>query len=99
MSNPASKAAERAVVVFTSYRGVFWGYATDTDGDTIALRSARNCYSWPADNKGFLGLAAVGPLPGAKVGPRADITLRSITCVALCTPEATNRWEAATWSD
>ena len=31
----AAKKAERAVMVTTKHRGVFFGYATDTDGETI----------------------------------------------------------------
>lgn len=34
---------ERAVLVTTEYRGVFFGYATDTDGDSIKLKRSRNC--------------------------------------------------------
>ena len=89
---------ERAVLVTTSYRGVFFGYATSTSGETIKLRAARNCLYWPSQQKGFLGLAKEGPLQGARVGPPADIELRSITCVAEVTPEAVTRWEAQPWS-
>lgn len=32
---------ERAVLVTTQHRGVFFGYAEDTDGATIKLRAAR----------------------------------------------------------
>ena len=92
------KETERAVLVTTSYRGVFFGYATSTDGETIKLRAARNCIYWPREQKGFLGLATVGPLSGARIGPAADIELRGITCVAECTPEAVASWEKAPWS-
>ena len=89
---------ERAVLVTTSYRGVFFGYATDVSGETIKLRAARNCIYWPAEQKGFLGLANVGPVKGARIGPAANIELRGITCVAECTPEATRAWESAPWN-
>jgi hypothetical protein len=88
---------ERAVLVTTLHRGVFFGYAEDTSGTTIHLRAARNCLYWPSENKGFLGLAAMGPLDGARVGPAVDIELRDITCVAICTPEAIQAWEAGPW--
>lgn len=90
-------ATERPVLVTTSYRGVFFGYAENTDGDTIKLMRARNVVYWPQAQKGFLGLAQMGPLDGARVGPAADIELRSITAVAEVTPEAAARWEAAPW--
>lgn len=89
---------ERSVMVTTSHRGVFFGYATKTDGATIKLRAARNCISWQSDNKGFLGLASMGPLSSARVGPAADIELRDITCVAECSEAATEAWEKAPWS-
>lgn len=89
---------EQAVLVTTSHRGVFFGYATETSTPTIKLRAARNCIYWPAETKGFLGLAAHGPTKGARVGPAADIELRDITCVATCTEEAVRLWETAPWS-
>ncbi len=93
----SKKNAERAVLVTTTHRGVFFGYATKTDGKTIKLRAARNCIYWPAQNKGFVGLASMGPVNGARVGPSADMELRDITCVAECTDEAVKAWEAAPW--
>ena len=90
---------ERAVLVTTEQRGVFFGYATDTAGSTIKLRAARNCIYWPASNKGFLGLASEGPHKGARVGPAADIELRNITCVAACTLAATAAWELQPWKE
>jgi hypothetical protein len=88
---------DRGVLVTTEHRGVFFGYASDTRGDTIHLRRGRNCVYWPVGQKGFLGLATVGPIAGAKIGPPADIDLRKITCVAECTPAAIEAWERAPW--
>ncbi len=90
--------ADRAVLVTTAHRGVFFGYATKTDGATIKLKQARNCLYWGTDTKGFLGLAANGPTKSSRVGPAADIELRDITCVAECTPAAIDAWENAPWS-
>lgn len=92
-----TKATERAVLVTTQYRGVFFGYASDTDGATIKLRAARNCLYWPKATKGFMGLASTGPAKGARVGPAADIELRDITAVVECTDAAMQAWEAAPW--
>lgn len=97
MTKPTAKITEKAVLVTTQHRGVFFGYATDTSGATIHLRAARNCLYWPTENKGFLGLAAEGPKSGARVGPAADVELRDITCVAACTPKAVEAWEKAPW--
>jgi len=89
---------ERAVIVTTEHRGVFFGYADDTDGDVIKLRAARNCVYWSTSVRGFMGLAANGPDKQSKVGPAADIEVRKITSVIECTPEAVAAWEAAPWS-
>lgn len=89
---------ERAVIVTTQHRGVFFGYATDTGGDAIKLRAARNCVYWSSDVKGFMGLASMGPTKNCKIGPAADIDVRNITSVMECTPDATTAWEAAPWS-
>jgi hypothetical protein len=89
---------ERPVVVTTAHRGVFFGYAEDTEGETIKLRAARNCIYWPVENKGFMGLAAMGPVNGARVGPAADISLRDITSVIEATEEAVKAWEESPWS-
>jgi len=84
---------ERPVLVTTEYRGVFFGYAEDTSGDTIKLKRARNCIYWPSGNRGFLGLASDGPATGARVGPAADIELRKVEV----TEAAVAAWESAPW--
>jgi len=98
MTTKTTKTKERAVLVTTAHRGVFFGYTQETDGAIIKLRAARNCLYWPVEQKGFLGLAAVGPVKGARIGPAADIELRDITSVAACTPNAVIAWEKAPWS-
>jgi uncharacterized protein DUF6948 len=91
-------AKERTVVVTTAHKGVFFGYATDTDGATIKLRAARLCIYWSADVRGFMGLASNGPTSQCKIGPAADIELRDITSVVEVTKEAAKKWEAAPWN-
>lgn len=89
---------ERAVLVTTAHRGVFFGYATDIDGETITLKRARNCIQWRGI-KGFLALTTDGPSKDCRIGPAAEeLQLRNITSVALCTPGAVKAWEAAPWS-
>lgn len=92
------KAELRPVLVTTVHRGVFFGYASDTDGDVIALKDARNCVYWSDDCKGFVGLAANGPTKNCRIGPKADIQVRNITSVSEVTPEAVKAWEAAPWA-
>lgn len=92
-----SKMKERAVLVTTSHRGVFFGYATDTSGTTINLRAARCCIMWRG-LKGFLGLASEGPGPQCRIGPAADFEVRDVTGIAECTQKAAANWEKAPWS-
>ena len=87
-----------AVLVTTAHRGVFFGYADNIDGETIALKDARLCLYWSADVKGFMGLASAGPSKSCRIGPKADITLRNITAVLSVTPEAVKAWDAAPWA-
>jgi len=88
------KLSERPVIVTTAHRGVFFGYATDTDGETITLKRSRICLYWSADLRGFMGLASIGPNSSCKIGAVADIALRSITSVMEVTPEAEAKWNA-----
>lgn len=88
---------ERAVIVTTEHRGVFFGYTDDIDGIRIHLKRARLCVYWSPDVKGFMGLAANGPTKSCKIGPPADITLRKITAVMDVTPEAVKAWESDFW--
>ena len=87
----------RPVLVTTAYRGVFFGYADNTDGDAIYLKQARLCVYWSADCKGFMGLAAKGPTEACRIGPPADINLRAVTAVVEVTPDAVAAWEKAPW--
>ena len=95
---PAKKKPKgRPVLVCTEFRGVFFGYLDSFAGEVVRLKKARNILYWPASNKGFVGLATMGPLEGSRVGPHADIELRKVTCVVECTQESVLRWEAAPW--
>ncbi len=74
----------RPVLVTTQHRGVFFGLTSAKEGaETVKLAGCRNVLYWPAECKGFLGLAANGPVKGAKLGPAADsVELRNITSIA-----------------
>jgi hypothetical protein len=99
---PATKStkakAERAVMVTTAHRGVFFGYASDTSGETIKLRAGRNILYWSADCKGFMGLAATGPTKSCRVGPAANIEIRNITSVTEVSSAAETAWVAGPWA-
>lgn len=90
-----AKTKDRPVLVTTEFRGVFFGYAASTDGDSIDLRAARNCIYWSAKVGGFLGLAKSGPDSGSRIGAPADVNLRKITAVAEVSKEAEAAWMSA----
>jgi hypothetical protein len=85
---------ERPVIICTEHRGVFFGYATDTTGDTVKLSRARMGIYW-GTTRGVMELAETGPTPKSKISARADIEVRKVTAVFEVTPEAAAKWEAA----
>lgn len=90
---------DRYVLVTTSFRGVLMGRITANDGDSVTLENARNCVYWEASVKGVFGLAANGPSAKCRIGPAVPrISLRGVTSVTDCTPEAVKAWEAEPWN-
>ena len=84
----------RPVIVCTAHRGVFFGYSTDTSGDTIQLKRARMAIYW-ATTRGVMELAEVGPNARSKISARADLEVRKITAVMEVSEPAAAAWEAA----
>jgi len=87
-----SKTTERAVIVCTVHKGVFFGYAKDTDGDIIHLRDARMAIYW-GTTKGVMELADTGPTSSSKISAKADIEIRGITAVFEVSAFALKGWE------
>jgi hypothetical protein len=87
-------AMERPVIVCTSHRGVFFGYASDTTGEVINLKRSRMAIYF-GTTKGVMELAETGPTSKSKISARADLELRSVTAVFEVTPTAAQKWEAA----
>ena len=84
----------RPVIITTEYRGVFFGYAEDTSGDTVILKNARNCIYWSKATGGFMGLASKGPAAGSRIGAKVNqIELRNVTSVLEMTDAAVSAWE------
>ena len=93
--------ASKAVIVTTEHRGVFFGYlpaGQEPTKEKVTIANARNCISWDASVRGFVGLAATGPNDLCRVGPAApSLTLFDIASVLTCSPEAVIAWEAGKW--
>lgn len=100
----SKKSDERAVVVCTAKRGVFFGYSDESDEALIArgtgsLKRARMCVYWSQETRGVLGLAGIGPQKGSRVGPQVPkLTFESITAVIECSPKAVEAWESGQWA-
>jgi len=89
-----SNKVERAVIVCTEHRGVFFGYATDTSGDKIELKRARMAIRF-GTTRGVMELAETGPTRNSLVSARADLEVRRVSAVMEVTPAAAEKWEAA----
>jgi hypothetical protein len=85
---------ERPVIICTEYRGVFFGYASDTSGDTINLRGAKMAIYWGTE-RGVMQLASTGPTSKSKISAPADIEVRKVTAVFEVTPHAEKVWSNA----
>lgn len=90
------------VLVTTTHRGVFFGYADERpkpNAKSLVLFNARMCVHWSADVRGVLGLGASGPTKSCRITPAVpEWTVNDITAIAVITPAAAVAWEAAPWS-
>ena len=83
----------RPVLITTEYRGVFFGFAEDTSGDTVTLTDARNCIYWHSSVGGFGGLASIGPNKQCRLGAVIPkIELRKVTSVSEVSADAAKAW-------
>lgn len=81
----------RPVIVCTEHRGVFFGYASKTNGDAIDLKNARMAIYF-GTSRGVMELAETGPTPNSKISATADIEVRKVTAVFEVKPEAEKKW-------
>lgn len=82
----------RPVIVCTSVRGVFFGYADDTRGDVIKLTDARMAIRW-GTTRGVMQLAQTGPTERSIISAKANIEVRGITAVFEVETEAEANWK------
>lgn len=89
----SNKEELRPVIITTKWRGVFFGYAADTNGKQITLKRARMAIYW-GTTKGLFQLAESGPTEKSRISAMADeILLRGITAVIEVSQEAVEKWE------
>ncbi len=82
----------RPVIICTEHRGVFYGWADDTNGDRIHLKNARMAIYF-GTQRGVMQLAETGPTSSSKISARADLDVRKVTCVMEVTEAASKAWE------
>ena len=85
---------ERAVIVTTKHRGVFFGYTKDGSGELVQLSRARMAIYW-GTTKGVMQLAETGPTDSSKISARADVLLHDVTAVFEVASSAADAWEKA----
>lgn len=87
--------SENPVLVTTRHKGVFFGYLSKREDDTVILTDARNCMYWTGTG-GVFGLASIGPNAECRIGVRCDsLELLDITSIATCSAEAEVKWKEA----
>lgn len=87
----------KAVLVTTEFRGVFFGYVKEDNKlpAEITLTNVRNCIYWSSDCGGFLGLASGGPTSQCKIGAKVDeLRLFKVTSITPVTDEAAKKWNS-----
>lgn len=87
----------KAVLVTTEFRGVFFGYVKEDKNlpDEITITQVKNCIYWSADCGGFLGLAANGPTSSCKIGTQVpELRLFKVTSVTPVLDEAAKKWNS-----
>lgn len=91
------KQKERAVVVYTDKRGVFFGYTDKPfNRKQMTLKRCRMCVSW--DNNGVLVLSSNGPSEKCRITPATpEMTLIDLHGESLCSEEAIEKWEKQPW--
>lgn len=87
----------KAVLVTTEFRGVFFGYIKEDKHlpSEITMTKVRNCIYWSSDVGGFLGLASKGPTSGCKIGTEVpELRLFKVTSVTPVSDEAATKWNS-----
>lgn len=82
-------------------RGVFFAYIDpkDADKETLEVKNVQMCVYWPTENRGVLGLAADGPVKGARVTkPAPSGVIKGVTLVVECSDAAVKAWAKHPWS-
>ena len=104
MSKKFEKKNLMAVLVRTSWGGIFFGYIDPVNGEKhcpkkITLHFFRNCVRY-TECKGLDELTLTGPNPACRIGPecRVNTLYETIVSVTPCEPKAVKKWDEGFWS-
>lgn len=91
---------ERAVVVTTKSKGVFFGYTDQPlNSKEFVLKRARMCVYWSRDVRGVMGLGEKGPTDSCKITPAApEWAVNEVTGCMTVSDAARDAWERAPWA-
>lgn len=92
---------EKAILVTTEHKGVFFGYGDPVlnESRTVRIERARMCVYWESEVHGVLGLAASGPTKNCRITPEVPaLTLQAVTAIAEVSTEAEKEWQKGHWS-
>ncbi len=85
-----------AVIITTSYRGVFFGWIKPEEKKekTIEVIRCRNVRYWTSETDGFQGLSSNGPNKSCKISAEAGgpCVIHDITSVTQCSESAVEKW-------
>ena len=100
---PPTASESYAVVVATTTRDLWYGFATEVGG-SMTITNARHIYYYAAHKtksaRGVGSLATHGPASGSKIGPPvASLFIASVAGVMRCSDDAVAAFDGATWSE
>lgn len=100
MSKANKKNGERAVVVTTAHRGVFFGYTEEPlTNKVFTLKNARMCVYWSSDVGGVMGLGEKGPNRNCKITAAVpEFAVQDATGCMAVSDAAREAWEKGFWA-
>ena len=89
----------KAVVAVSKHKDVMFGYVEDSFelgvDERVILKKSRQCLYFPTEQRGFMSLAAKGPVGCCELSMECpETTLLGTVRLCLCTEEAEKKWNS-----
>lgn len=89
----------KAWVLTTVHKGVFFGYGEYNGDSIVTLTNARMVVYWSPSSKSVVGLAAMGPDAACRISPQVpSIIIRDVTAGFEVSAAAVEKFEVAPWN-